>query len=49
MLTATIYFVIAAVHVLALVRPRWVTGIEILMVFLYFSLAVGYAPLPLSA
>ncbi|QIB41642.1 hypothetical protein G3A56_28130 (plasmid) [Rhizobium oryzihabitans] len=49
MLTATIYFIIAAVHVLALVHPRWVFGTKIFMVFLYISLAAAYAPMPLSA
>lgn len=49
MLTAAIYFIIALVHVLSLVHPRWALGTEIFMVFLYISLAAAYAPLPLSA
>jgi hypothetical protein len=49
MVIAAIYFIIALVHVLSLVHPRWVLRSEIFMVFLYISLAAAYAPFPLSA
>jgi len=49
MIAALIYFTIALVHAIAIIRPQQAEKVNVVMVILYISLAGVYAPFPLAS